>query len=152
MLSSRYIYLIISFVILNIISLLIGSFITLIDWPIVLFLSFDEFLEENHFTPYILIVGFINDYFLNFNFGITSLSLILILIIRFIYVKNFNFYEVKKAKFFYIITSIFAYVSIMFFLTGYEFDKSISMLLYKILLLSVSVFTIRSFKGLKSAF
>lgn len=120
MLINKYIIVATIFIVLNIITIIVGRFITSADWAIVMFLALDYEMGEDSAISYIILIGILNDFFSSFLFGSTSIIFLMIMFIRFIYIRNFNFSELRNVRLAYYISAILFYVVILLIFNGYS--------------------------------
>ncbi len=109
MLRNKYLFISLSFLVFYITSIVIGKYITLIDIALILYLYIDKDLNSDTLIKYVIVLGILNDLFYGYMFGTTSLILLTISLVRYIFIKNFSYFELPVVRLIYRITALIQY-------------------------------------------
>lgn len=152
MLKNKYFHLILILTLLNVLTIIVGRFFTMTDWALVLFLTYDKEIHEKSSIGYVLTLGLLNDYFNMTFFGVTPLLFIILLIVRWGVIKNFDFDEIQRIRVGYYVTAIFSYVCLLLLITGYREAPLIIDLLFHSISNVIFLFLFKAIKEYKVAF
>ncbi len=109
MLRNNFFNISILFLFLYILSIVTGEYVTIIDIAIIFFIFFDKDINEKTLIYYVCVIGILNDLCYGYLLGTTSLVLLSISILRYIFIKNFSYFELSVVRMIYRIIALIQY-------------------------------------------
>jgi cell shape-determining protein MreD len=141
MLNNRYLIVSVCFLILYVLTIVIGNAITFLDLALIIYIFEDKKINENTLIGYVLTIGLLNDIFYGFLFGTTVLILLSIAATRYIFIKNFSYYEIPQVKLIYGIIASIQY-NLLFLLFMNKHNSSSSPMVFEHIIIDIIVVTI----------